>query len=68
MCFGRDAARIFFEFRVPLLDDDYAAYISAVYGQYVAPAPKLNISHNTVSHIMSTLVPYFFLLQSVGHI
>ena len=34
--------------------------------QYMALAPKPNIGH-TVSHIMSTFVPYF-VYQSVGHI
>ena len=43
------------------------AHIIAVYGLYVAPAPKPNIGH-TVSHIMSTFVPFFFFYQSVGHI
>ena len=41
--------------------------ISAVYGQYLAPAPNLNIGH-TVSHIMSTLVPYFFVSKCGTHI
>ena len=43
-------------------DIGHSAHISAVYGQYVAPAPKPNIGH-TVSHIMSTFVPYFFFLK-----
>ena len=47
-------------------DIGHTAHISAVYGQYVAPAPKPNIGH-TVSHIMSTFVPYFFFLKCGQH-
>ena len=45
-------------------DIDHTAHISAVYGQYVAPGPKPNIGL-TVSHIMSTFVPYFFSTRQV---
>ena len=47
-------------------DIGHTAHISAVYGQYVALSPKPNIGH-TVSHIMSTFVPYFFFSKYGPH-